>query len=139
MAAASDTKTKKGPDFKLKAIKPTGEGTDLADVIPPEPAATRSHGFKELKANLLALQDHPNEPYEVAHYAARPGSDENPSGAKAIVKRLLMPVGEKGRIAAPAIPEGADGAYYDIEWRSADYDGSDREGSVVIAMFVVPN
>lgn len=136
--ATAPKRERKGPDFKLKKLKPVAEGSDLAEIIPPEPPVTRSHSFKELKDNLLELQKHPNEPYEVAHYAARPGSDENPSGAKAIVKRLLLPAGAEGRIVAPAVNEDDKGAYYDIEWRSADYDGSDREGSVVIAMYVVP-
>lgn len=138
-ATKAPSEKKKGPDYGLKKVKPVAEGVELEKILPPEPAVTRSHGFKELKANLLALQDSPNEPFEVAHYSARPGTEENPSGARKIVHRLLLPPTEKERIAAPAVNEEHKEAYYDIEWRSADYDGSDREGSVVIAMYVVPN
>ncbi len=134
-AKTEEKKPKAGPDFTLKAITVIGEGVTLEQVAPPEPMRTRSVAHSELKANLLKLQETPNTPFEVAHYAARPGSDENPSGAKKIVNQLLLPPGEKGKINPPAI--GDDNGWYDIEWRSADYDGSDRKGSVVIAMYVV--
>lgn len=124
---------KAAPDFALKPITPIGEGVELSALIPPERTRTRNVRHAEIIANLQALQDHPNEPYEIAHYAARPGSDENPSGAKKIVQRLLLPPGTDDRIAAPEV-EGE--GYYDIEWRSANYDGSDRKGSVIVAMFV---
>jgi len=136
MATPNNKKEKRGPDFALKAVSVVGEGDELEKIIPPEPERTRSGGHKQLKDNLLALQEHPNEAYEVAHYAARPGSDENPTGAKKVVRQLMLKAGEKGRIAAPS--PANEGEFYDIEWRSASYDGSDREGSVVIAMYVVP-
>ncbi len=115
---------KKGPSYELRkaAVVETEEGVALA----PNPPRTRSTSREELIANLRAIQETPNEWFEVVAYAARNGTETNPSGARKVVASIF----EK----KIKTPDGAGD--YDIEWRDAGYDGTDREGSVVLAMFV---
>lgn len=126
-----DEKTRKGPDYELKPA------TLIDGELPPNPQRTRTESRTLLAENMLALQEHPNLPFEVVHYAAKPGSEANPTGARKIVSRILLPAGDKDRIVLPAAQvEGVVG-YYDVEWRDAAYDGGERTGSVVIATWVV--
>lgn len=136
-------KTRKGPDYGLKPATvsdaPVQDGVtpDLSMILLPNPTRTRVEHRTQLQENLLALQEQPGVPFEVVHYAARPGTEENPSGARKIVSRILLPAGDKNRIALPPSSNEAVSGYYDVEWRDAAYDGGERTGSVVIAMWVV--
>lgn len=121
--AAPATAPKAQPNYKLKLLKP---GT----VLPPNPQRTRVVNYEEVINNLIALQKTPNRWAEVAHYAAKPGSDKNPTGAKKVVGKFL-----DQSIKAP-VSEEYPNAEYDFEWRVANYDESDREGTVVLAMFI---
>jgi len=110
------------PDFGIKFL-------DIEE-LPEEPARTRNASYSEVKANLLKLQETPNRWAEVAYYNAKNGSDANPTGAKKVVGKFL-----DGSVKPPA--SGEDGGEYDLEYRSAKYDGSERKGSVVLARYVV--
>lgn len=118
---------KKGPSYELR--KATVVQTEEGVALPPNPQRTRVASREELVNNLLTIQSTPNEWFEVVAYAARNGSDKNPSGARKVVASILG-----GAIKTPDVQDGAGS--YDIEWRDAKYDGSDREGSVVLAMFI---
>jgi hypothetical protein len=111
----------KGPSFELKKAVVQEDNT-----LPPNPARSRTVNREELIANMVAIQESPNEWYEIAHYAARAGSAEKPGGARKVVDAFLS-----GKVKAP---EGA--GEYDIEWRDAGYDGGGRKGSVVLAQFI---
>ncbi len=115
--------TPKGPSFELKKAVVQDDNT-----LPPNPPRSRTVSREELITNMLAIQESPNEWYEIAHYAARAGTAEKPGGARKVVDAFLS-----GKVKAP---EGA--GEYDIEWRDAKYDGGVREGSVVLALFI-PN
>lgn len=131
-AAANGAKAeKKGPNFALKKVKAlvTGENEEGVEVTAPAPnkPRTRTVSREELIANLLKLQDNPNEWYEIAEYAARAGTEEKPGGGRKVVAAFV-----DGKIVAP---EG-DGEY-EMDWRDASYDGSARKGSVVVAVYWV--
>lgn len=121
--AAAPKVEKAAPNFKMKLLK---TGTEL----PPNPARTRNVSYTEVIDNLVTLQKTPDRWAEIAHYNAKPGSDKNPTGAKKVVAKFL-----DGSLKAPTSEESPE-AEYDFEWRLANYDGSDREGTVVLAMFI---
>lgn len=109
------------PSYALKVLK------DLE--LPPEPKVTRSaeSHYAQVLINLEKLMAKPERWGEIAVYHAKPGSEKNPSGARKVAQKLLS-----GEV---ALPTTDDGWGFDIEWRSATYDGSDREGSVVLARY----
>lgn len=124
---------KKGPNFALKAVKALaevqvddGEGGTVTVTAPaPNKPRTRTVSREELIANLRKLQTNPNKWYEIAEYAARAGTEEKPGGGRKVVQAFV-----NGRIVAP---EGE--GEYEMDWRDASYDGSDRKGSVVVAVY----
>ena len=109
------------PNYGLKLIK--------NDELPDEPKPRRdtSGAYPLVIANLEKLKAKPGRWGEIAHYNAKPGSEKNPGGARKVAQKLLS--------GAIALPEAEDGWGFDIEWRSAHYDGSDRKGSVVLARY----
>lgn len=64
---------------------------------------------------------------EIRHYASKPGSEKNPGGARKAAAKLLS-----GDV---TLPECEEGWGFDVEWRNAWYDGSDRQGTVLIVRY----
>ena len=117
---------KAGPDYSVKKITALVDGDNGETVVAPNPPRTRSVSREDLVRNLTTIQETPDEWFEIAHYAARNGTEDKPGGARKVVASFMS--------GAIATPDG-DGEY-DIDWRDATYDGGDRKGSVVIASFI---
>lgn len=127
-AAESDN----GSESKGKRPGPSVELKKIGKELPPEPARQGYQlGREEIVNTILATAKEPDEWFEIVHYSTRNGSDNNPGGARKMVAAIV-----DGSVALPQVEDAPDGAYFDVEYRNANYDGSGRTGSVLIARFV---
>lgn len=124
--AAKDEKVKKarqGPKVGLREI-----GKEL-------PANPGRSGYQlnrdEIIASIFTTADTPDTWFEVVHYSTRNGSEENPGGARKMDQAIAA-----GTVAIPEVENAPEGAYFETDFRNANYDGSDRAGSVLVARFV---
>lgn len=114
---------------KTKAATPKGEHlVKIGAELPELPQRTRTEGYSEIVANLAAIQEAPNEWFQVWSWASGLGSENKPQGAK---KAELAFVNEK--VALPPLADGVTGEY-EIEARPGIVDGK-RKGSVLYAKF----
>lgn len=123
-AEAKESKGKRpGPSVELKKI-----GKEL----PPEPQRQGYQlGREAIVETILATAQEPDEWFEIVHYSTRNGSEKNPGGARKMVAAIV-----DRSVVLPEVEDAPEGAYFDVEFRNANYDGSGRTGSVLIARFV---
>lgn len=143
MASATKTKDKaadkpkEAPDAEVTESKakrpgPSVELKKIGKELPPEPARQGYQlGREEIVNTILATAQEPDEWFEIVHYSTRNGSDKNPGGARKMVTAIV-----DGSVALPKVEDAPEGAFFDVEFRNANYDGSGRNGSVLIARFV---
>lgn len=121
--AASNGEARVGPVVGLKAVNTSVLQEDGS--LPPEHEGRAGVGLAAILDTLRELQEHPNEWFEIVQYSARPGTEDKPGGARKTCARFL-----NGQYVAPEGP-----GEYDLDWRSANYDGSGRKGSVLLGMY----
>jgi hypothetical protein len=121
-----------GKESKGKRPGPSVELKKIGKELPPKPARQGYQlGREEIVNTILATAQEPDEWFEIVHYSTRNGSDKNPGGARKMVAAIV-----DGSVALPSVEDAPEGAFFDVEFRNANYDGSGRTGSVLIARFV---
>jgi hypothetical protein len=127
-AATSKAAPKDDGEKKARNAPQIGLLKEVGEVFPDEPAGGGYQiGTDAIMETLRAVAEHPGKVFEVVHYATKNGSEANPGGARKLVQKFL-----DGKLVAPEI----EGGYFELEYRSARYDGGGRDGSVMLAKFV---
>ena len=112
-------------------VQPEEVFTIVGDTLPenPKPKLDVTNQYK----TVLAAMEKAQAPkvrgnwVEIRHYASKAGSEKNPGGARKAAVALLS--------GSVTLPECEDGWGFDVEWRNAWYDGSDRKGTSLLVRY----
>lgn len=114
-----------------QGTQPEDVFTVIGDELPenPKPKVDPTGQYKTILESMVKAQGaKAREKWvEIRHYTSKPGSEKNPGGARKAAAKLIS-----GDV---KLPECEDGWGFDIDWRNAWYDGSTREGTVLVVRY----